>query len=167
MFFVAIGSNLPTKKYGGPFQNAKEAVSHILGIYGPSLHVSQWYETAPIPESDQPWYVNGVVGFETTKSPESVLESLHAIEDSFGRVRSVPNASRILDLDLLASNGDVINWQREEGLILPHPRLHERAFVLFPLRDLAPNWVHPVLGKSIDQMIQALPDGQSIRLIES
>lgn len=89
---------------------------------------------------------------------------LRAVEDDFGRIRAEKNASRILDLDILAY--DALGMEGED-VALPHPRMHERAFVLYPLREIAPEWRHPVLGLSVDQLIQQLPGGQDVRLLEA
>jgi 2-amino-4-hydroxy-6-hydroxymethyldihydropteridine diphosphokinase len=119
---------------------------------------SRWYETAPVPVSDQPWYVNGVARIETDLEPAELLARLHAVEADFGRVRSIRNAPRLVDLDLLAYDDRVIDG--DGGLELPHPRLHERAFVLLPLADLAPGWRHPRMLRTVEELIAALPPDQ-------
>lgn len=107
------------------------------------------------------WFVNAVARIETSLSPAGVLAALHLTEAAYGRLRSEANAARTLDLDLLAY-GDLV---RTEGApLLPHPRLHERAFVLFPLRDLAPRWRHPVLGETSENLAARLPE-QGIRRV--
>ena len=98
-----------------------------------------------MPPSAQPDYVNGAVRLSGGVEPPALLASLHAIEAEAGRVRTVRNAARVLDLDLLAVDDLVMTG----SLVLPHPRLHERAFVLLPLLDIAPEWVHPLLGRSV------------------
>ena len=131
------------------------------------LRHSNWYEIAPVPVSDQPWFVNGVAVVATNLDPETLLQRLHAIEQSFARERSMPNAARTLDLDLLGYGALQID---SKTLTLPHPRLYERAFVLYPLRDVAPRWHHPRLGLTPDEMIAKLPLGAEkprIRLISS
>ena len=117
--------------------------------------VSPWYRSAPVPASDQPWYVNAVAEVRTPLAPAPLLAFLHKVEREFGRVRGVANAARVLDLDLLAY-GDAIADGRDGGPVLPHPRLHERAFVLVPLVDLAPGWRHPMLGKTAAELLQGL-----------
>ena len=82
------------------------------------------------------------------------MDELKAIEEQFGRVRVTKNEARVLDLDLIAANDEVFETEK---LVLPHPRMHERAFVLMPLRDVAPEWVHPILKKPINDLIAALP----------
>ena len=122
---------------------------------------SSWWESAPVPVSDQPWYVNGVAEIATDLDPVALLGALHAIEAEFGRVRSVPNAPRVLDLDLLAYGSTVRTGP--EAPLLPHPRLAERAFVLKPLAQVGPDWRHPVSGRSLSEMLAALPPGQIVR----
>ena len=114
-----------------------------------------------MPASDQPWYVNAVASVATDLTPAALLTRLHAIEATFGRVRSVVNAPRVLDLDLL-SYGDlrVADWP-----VLPHPRLQDRAFVLMPLRDVAPAWRHPVNGETIATMLARIGPEQQTRLL--
>ena len=120
--------------------------------------------TAPVPVSDQPWYHNAVVRVETAQSPYALLETLQGIENEFGRVRTVRNAPRVIDLDLIAYNDNVLD--RPE-LIVPHPRMHQRGFVLLPLRELAPDWVHPVSGARLADMIAALPVDQQAKVMDS
>jgi 2-amino-4-hydroxy-6-hydroxymethyldihydropteridine diphosphokinase len=121
---------------------------------------SRWFESAPVPASDQPWFVNGVAVVETSLSPADLLALLHEIERRFGRERREVNAARILDLDLIAY-GDLV--RTDSPPLLPHPRLHERAFVLLPLADVVPEWRHPADGRTLSAMIRALPAEQSIR----
>jgi 2-amino-4-hydroxy-6-hydroxymethyldihydropteridine diphosphokinase len=111
--------------------------------------VSPFYRTAPVPVSDQPWFVNAVAEVKTDLPPVALMQVLLQVEKDFGRERSVKNAPRLLDLDLLDYAGNAL---RMADLELPHPRLHERAFVLYPLRDLAPGWKHPD-GKKIAGLI--------------
>lgn len=158
MILIGVGANLPSAA-GSPRQTCEAALLH-LGRLGVVIAArSPWYETAPVPVSDQPWFVNAVARVETRLSPAGLLAALHLTEAAFGRLRTVTNAARTLDLDLLAYRDEV----RTGGApLLPHPRLHERAFVLFPLRDLAPAWRHPILGETAENLAARLPD-QGIR----
>ena len=121
---------------------------------------SGWYRTAPVPVSDQPWYKNRVFSVRTEQEPRMLIKTLLDVEAELGRVRTVRNAARVLDLDLLAYNGEIIDEPPET--IVPHPRMHLRAFVLYPLREIAPDWTHPVSGLSVSELIRRLPDGQEI-----
>ncbi|GBR62711.1 2-amino-4-hydroxy-6-hydroxymethyldihydropteridine pyrophosphokinase [Acetobacter syzygii NRIC 0483] len=114
-----------------------------------------------MPPSGQPPYVNGVVRGVTSLSPLALLDCLQQIETQQGRVRSVPNAARTLDLDIIDMDGVC---EKTERLCLPHPRAQERAFVLLPVRDVAPQWVHPLTGQGLEQMVNAV-QGQEIRVI--
>lgn len=121
---------------------------------------SRLYRSAPVPPSDQPWYVNAVARIETDRSPRDLLALLHRIEAAYGRERREVNGARTLDLDLLAY-GDVVLRGGDGAPVLPHPRMHQRAFVLLPLREVAPDWHHPVLGQTVDDLIAALPPDQT------
>ena len=103
------------------------------------------FRSAPVPVSSQPDYVNGVVRMAGRAEPEALLAALHRIEAEAGRARGAVNAARTLDLDLLAIDGMIVDTP---ALTLPHPRMHLRAFVLAPLVDVAPGWLHPGLGQS-------------------
>ncbi len=118
--------------------------------------------------------MNGAISVKSRRTPKDVLEIIHSVEDELGRVRRERWAPRVCDIDLIASGGMICpsveiwrHWadlplerQLEEQpsqLILPHPRLHERGFVLKPLADIAPDWVHPVLNLTVEKMLEALP----------
>lgn len=162
---IGIGANLPSETYGEPLQACDAALEAIAALDGVRIVAkSRWYESEPVPKSDQPWFINGVVRVETDLSALDLLEALHGIEAAFGRVRTVPNAPRVLDLDLLAYGEQLIDG--ENGAYVPHPRLDGRAFVLMPLLEVAPGWVHPVTRMSLMDMIAALPPGQICRPLE-
>jgi len=123
---------------------------------------SRWYESAPVPPSDQPWFVNGVVLVESDLDPAAFLALLHRVEAGFGRVRRRRNEARVLDLDLLA-HGKTVSGGEDGGPVLPHPRMETRAFVLLPLAEVAPGWRHPATGRSVEALIADLPSDQAIR----
>ena len=159
--FIALGANLEHPKYGPP-RRVLEAALEELGRRGVAVRqVSSWYRTAPVPASDQPWYVNAVAEIATDLPADALLAQLHEVEDAFGRVRTVPNAARLIDLDLLDFNGEIAAAGRGRAT-LPHPRMEGRAFVLRPLADLAPDWRHPRSGTSIQALLEALPPDQKI-----
>jgi 2-amino-4-hydroxy-6-hydroxymethyldihydropteridine diphosphokinase len=131
--------------------------------------LSRWYLTEPIPPSGQPPYVNAVaaLGVEppnTEPDPAALLAMLQAIEADAGRMRGERNAARTLDLDIIAmgEGGRMVRTMPDP--ILPHPRAHLRAFVLVPLLDVAPSWVHPVLGRGPADLLRDLPP-QGIRAV--
>ncbi len=157
--FVGAGANLPHPSYASPRETLQAALVE-LDRRGPRvLRYSRWYRTAPLPASDQPWYVNVVAEIATSLCADELLTTLHEIEDVFGRVRSVPNAPRLIDLDLLDFRGETVPPGAGRA-ILPHPRMAGRAFVLRPLAELAPAWRHPVSGASIQDLLKALPTDQ-------
>lgn len=157
MIFVAVGANLPGPDGAGPLQTCRRAAAALDGVAGLRVAgVSRWYETAPVPPSGQPPYVNGVVALDGSATPEALLAALQRIEQDFGRVRAEANAPRTLDLDIVAM-ADLVRAAPDP--VLPHPRMHLRAFVLAPLLDLAPSWRHPVLGQSARALLHGLPPG--------
>lgn len=158
MILIGVGANLPDAAGMSP----RETCARALADLGDGVRVvrrSPWYRSAPVPVSDQPWFVNGVAELAVTDmGPEDLLARLHEVEDRFGRVRRARNEARVLDLDLLAW-GDLV---RATAPVLPHPRLDQRLFVLRPLRDLAPHWRHPVSGRTLDDMIATAPVDQMV-----
>jgi 2-amino-4-hydroxy-6-hydroxymethyldihydropteridine diphosphokinase len=150
MILVALGANLSGLAGATPLETCRAAVRALAELSGLKLEtVSRWYETEPVPPSGQPNYVNGVARLARVPgdpiSPESLLAALLAIEARFGRQRAEVNAARTLDLDLIDMEGIV---RDSPDPILPHPRAHLRAFVLLPLLDVAPDWVHPANGRT-------------------
>ncbi len=157
--FISLGSNLKRDKK----LSLKENLEMILKTFPENnifvKKISNWYESEPVPISNQPWFINAVVKVSTNRSPEELLYNLHKIENLFGRERSVLNASRTIDLDLIDYEGLI----KSDSLILPHPRMHLRLFVLLPMLDIEPNWVHPVLKHSIKELISKYTSNQKIR----
>ncbi len=144
MIGIGLGANLPSDL--GPPEVTLAAALRLMPEFGISvLKRSGFIETEPVPPSDQPNYVNAVALVETDLSPIELMASLLALETQFGRVRTVRNAPRIIDLDLLFYN-EVVMAGAE--LSLPHPRLAERLFVVGPLAEIAPDWQHPISGET-------------------
>ena len=160
MILIGLGANLPTKQFGPPRAALGAALQAIENSGMRIKQRASWYQTAPVPISDQPWYVNGVAELETYLSPMAIIYALLELEKNFGRVRTVPNAPRILDLDLLAYNDEIITGSTPTDLTVPHPRVHGRSFVILPLREIAPNWCDPVTGRSIEDIAKHLPKDQ-------
>lgn len=158
---IGLGSNLALPGIGQP-RAVLEAALAALAERGIAVRArSRWYESAPVPISDQPWFVNGVALLDTGLPPDRLLAELHAVERAFGRQRRVVNEARPLDLDLLAYGDRVADGPQPP--VLPHPRLAQRAFVLLPLAELRPHWRHPATGVGIDDLIAALPADQVAR----
>jgi 2-amino-4-hydroxy-6-hydroxymethyldihydropteridine diphosphokinase len=150
MILIALGANLDHPRYGPP-RNTCEAALGALTEHGLRIMArSRWYRSPPVPPSDQPWYINGIAQIETDLDPAALLALLHRVEEAFGRVRRARDEARVLDLDLLDYDGRVS--APGESPVLPHPRLAERAFVVLPLAEVAPDWRHPVTGANIDEL---------------
>lgn len=158
---IGLGSNLPGRRGEPPKQNILHALE-LLERRGVALkRLSPPYESEPVPRSGQPWFVNAAAEVAPAAAPDALLALLLEVEQEMGRKRRVRNEARIIDLDLLAYGDRVIPGNTgETGLELPHPRLHRRAFVLKPLCDIAPDWVHPVLGKTARELLARLPEGK-------
>ncbi len=160
MILVALGANLSGPSGASPLRACRDAAEALAGISGLRLlRLSPWYVTAPVPASDQPDYVNGVARLEGRLDPAVLLALLQSIEGRAGRIRGAVNAARTLDLDIVDMDGVV---RTGPDPVLPHPRAHQRAFVLKPLRDVAPGWVHPGLGRTVEDLLADLPR-QAIR----
>ncbi len=141
MILIALGANLPSPA-GPPQETLKTALRQLAGRCIPIVKQSGFYRSAAWPNPNDPSFVNAVVALETDLAPTALLAVLHDTEAAFGRGRSVPNAPRTLDLDILDYDGRVEDGPPQ----LPHPRMDARAFVLVPLREVAPNWRHPISG---------------------
>lgn len=158
MILIALGSNLPGP-FGAPERNLSEALCR-LQKRGIAVHqASSFYKTRPEPDTGQPWYANAIAEIVTSRTPPQLLKDMHLIEAEFGRVRTVRNADRALDLDLIAYHDCVL--ETPGGLIVPHPRAHERIFVLEPLCEIAPGWIHPLLRKTARELLTDVQENQA------
>ena len=143
--YLALGTNL-----GDRLANLKHAIASLT----PQMEVrakSQVYETPPWGFEDQPKFLNQVIKANTYLDPEPLLKHLKRLEVALGRTESFPNGPRLIDMDILFFDDVVLN---KPSIVIPHPRLHERGFVLLPLMDIAPNLVHPVTQKSVREMTE-------------
>jgi 2-amino-4-hydroxy-6-hydroxymethyldihydropteridine diphosphokinase len=163
MIVLGIGSNLAGVGFDSPLATAAAGRAALADIGVIVVRHSRWYLSEPVPPSDQPWYANAVISVETQFAPPRLLDALLALEQRFGRRRAERNAARTLDLDLLDYEG---RRYATERLTLPHPRLHERRFVLAPLAEIAPAWRHPISGSSAAELLARLPPGQPVRALD-
>jgi len=172
-YLVALGSN-GAQDIDGTLKFLQAGLRGLSGIATSPVVASRIFQSEAFPAGSGPDYVNAAAIVQSTLEPAQVLTALHQIEAANGRVRDRRWGQRTLDLDLLACDdlvvpdeGTVRGWMTlplddqlrdvPAELLLPHPRLHERAFVLLPLRDIAPNWCHPVLHKTVSEMLDDLP----------
>lgn len=154
LVYLSLGSNL-----GDRAVNISTALDHLATV-GEVKTVSSFYETEPVDFAAQPWFVNCAVALETELMPRQLLGRLQAIEQKMGRRRTHAKGPRLIDIDILLFGTSVID---HPDLIVPHPELHERRFVLEPLVEIAPDVRHPIFKKSMRQLCEALPPGQSVR----
>ena len=156
MILIALGANLPGTDGAAPRATCEAAALALGTIKGlRRVAVSRWWLTAPVPPSPgAPWYVNGVARCEGDIGPAALLRALQALEYAAGRQRPYPNAPRTLDLDIIAM-GPLVRPVPDP--ILPHPRAHLRRFVLQPLSEVAPEWRHPLLGRTAEELMRDLP----------
>jgi 2-amino-4-hydroxy-6-hydroxymethyldihydropteridine diphosphokinase len=158
--FIGIGSNL-----GNPVDNCQEAAEKIAAVPGIRfLHRSSLYRTEPLGPQDQAWFINAVVEIRTVLPPRPLFEALKEIERRMGRSEGAKWGPRIIDLDILLYGQEVI---QEEGLVIPHPELHRRRFVLAPMCELASYLIHPVFGVSVCGLMDRLTDTGRVELYDS
>lgn len=152
--YLSIGSNIGDRE-----QHLRDAIGRLERI-GHVVTMSSFYETEPVEFTRQAWFLNCVAGLETAKAPDELMAALLQIERQMGRSREIKKGPRIIDLDILLFGDTVMN---ETELTIPHPAMHERRFVLQPFAEIAPGVRHPVLQKTIQELLDALPGGQLVR----
>ena len=180
-FLIALGSNISLGKTL-PLEIIERAIVELVKSDINLMSLSRFYETPAYPEGSGPNFINSAVKAEANYSSQEMLRKLHEIEEKFERQRNSRWGARTLDLDLIAMKGQVLPsnevfqyWfdlslseqkaKIPSELILPHPRIQDRAFVLSPLLDIEPNWTHPILNKTVAQLYEELP-GQTKKDIQ-
>jgi 2-amino-4-hydroxy-6-hydroxymethyldihydropteridine diphosphokinase len=152
--YLSLGSNVGDRQ-----AHLRDAIAR-LRAEGRVVSVSSFYETEPVDFTEQAWFLNCAVSLETTHTPELFMVAILEIEQEMGRRRVQAKGPRIIDIDILLISDEVINLP---ALTVPHPAMHERRFVLEPLAEIAPAVRHPVLNKTILELLEALPARQSVQ----
>jgi 2-amino-4-hydroxy-6-hydroxymethyldihydropteridine diphosphokinase len=152
--YLSLGSNL-----GERAENLRTAIARLRDL-GEVVAVSSFYETEPVEVASQPWFMNCAVKLDTEKMPRQLISGILNLEQDMGRQRKQPKGPRAIDLDILLFGGSIVEMK---GLTIPHPRMHERRFVLEPLAEIAADIRHPVLKYSIRELRDALPPGQTVK----
>lgn len=182
IMLVAVGSNRPSAE-GDARETISRSISELSRAGGVIRSVSGFYRSPAFPAGSGPDYVNAAIALEAAWTENEALAHMHAIEARLGRSRAERWGAREIDLDLVAAGSAVqpdiatvrlwmdlpFDEQRKKApgqLILPHPRMHERAFVLVPLADIAPGWVHPITGHTVLEMRDSLPAADLAQVIE-
>lgn len=164
MILIGLGSNLTTEEFPTSSEIVSAALKEMEKAGLEIQSCSSFYETEPVPKSDQPWFINAVASVKTGLNADKLLKLLHSIEQTLGRTRRERWEARVIDLDLLGYNEQVfpslVQWKKagavnlETDMIVPHIRMHERDFVLIPLKEIAPGWKHPVFLKNAEQLLK-------------
>jgi 2-amino-4-hydroxy-6-hydroxymethyldihydropteridine diphosphokinase len=154
--YLSLGSNLGQRE-----AHIHEAIQRLEAA-GKVVSVSSLYETEPVEFTHQPWFLNCAVALETSESPEQLMKTALAIERTMGRVRDQKKGPRTIDIDVLLYGEMVVD---SAGLTIPHPAMQERRFVLEPLAEIAPEVEHPVLKKTVRELLEELPAGQIVKKI--
>jgi 2-amino-4-hydroxy-6-hydroxymethyldihydropteridine diphosphokinase len=152
--YLSLGSNV-----GDRAANLNAAIDR-LGNLGKVMAVSSFYETEPVEFAAQPWFLNCAVELDTEKMPKQLLTSILDIEREMGRRRVQKKGPRTLDIDILLFGNAII---QTKGLTIPHPAMHQRRFVLEPLAEIAPEARHPVFKRTVRELRDALPPGQTVK----
>ena len=153
--YLLLGSNM-----GNSTELLSNAIEQIENKIGPLLLQSNLYATAAWGNTSQPDFLNQVIKVATNLEAAKTLEKILSIEKKMGRIRTIKNAPRIIDIDILFFNNEIIN---RSDLIVPHPEIQNRRFVLTPLYEIAPQMIHPVLNKTIEQLLSQCPDQLAVK----
>jgi 2-amino-4-hydroxy-6-hydroxymethyldihydropteridine diphosphokinase len=155
--FIGLGSNLGDRKSN--LMRAMEILEQRMKL----LKVSSLYESEPVYKKDQPWFVNCVAKFGTILAPKELLEYLHDVEKKLGRERNVRYGPRCIDLDILFYGDEIVE---DHDLKIPHPMIHERRFVLVPLAEIDPDYIHPTYRSSVAALLAKMNSNEIVRKLE-
>jgi 2-amino-4-hydroxy-6-hydroxymethyldihydropteridine diphosphokinase len=154
--YLSLGSNL-----GDRSANLNQAIERLRQL-GKVANVSSFYDTEPVELTSQPWFLNCAVKLDTEKMPRQLMAAILAIEQDMGRQRKQQKGPRTIDIDMLLFGSSIIDIP---SLTVPHPKMHERRFVLEPLAEIAPEARHPVFKRTVREMRDALPAGQTVKRV--
>ena len=161
MIYIGIGSNL-TSSFGNRFKNIELAISFIQEEKIKLIKKSSFYETFSYPNKNDPKFINAVVSVDSNLQPEELMSVLISIEKKLERKRNKKNDPRTCDLDIIDYKKKIMNFKFSNlELTLPHKDLSNRNFVLYPLREISPQWTHPVTKKNIDLLIKNLENSNN------
>ena len=156
LVYLSLGSNL-----GDRSLNLHQAIDK-LGELGEVAAVSSFYDTEPVELTSQPWFLNCVAKLDTEKMPRQLMAAILGIEQEMGRQRKQPKGPRTIDIDILLFGSSIIDTP---SITVPHPKLHQRRFVLEPLAEIAPEVRHPIFKRTVREMRDALPAGQTVKRV--
>ncbi len=154
--YLSLGSNVGDRE-----DHLRGAITRLESI-ARVISVSSFYETEPMEVTNQPWFLNCAVKVETTKMPKQLMAAILEMEREMGRLRTMKKGPRTIDIDILLFGDAVVD---SPELTIPHPAMHERRFVLEPLAEIASEARHPVFKKTVSEMLDALPGGQTVRKV--
>jgi len=154
--YLSLGSNVGDRE-----AQLREAENRLAQL-GRLIAVSSFYETEPVEFTQQPWFLNCAVAIETSSTPEDLMASILRIEEEMGRRRLQNKGPRSIDIDILLFADAIV---QSSELTIPHPAMHQRRFVLEPLAEIAPQALHPMSKKTIRELLDELPDGQTVRRV--
>jgi len=157
LVYLSLGSNLGDRQV-----QLQDALAKLAAV-GRVVATSSFYETEPVEFTQQPWFLNCAIALETNKTPEQLMAAILRIEEEMGRRRVQKKGPRSIDIDILLFDDTIVD---SKELTIPHPAMHQRRFVLEPLAEIAPELLHPVLKKTIGELLDSLPPGQVVKRLK-
>jgi 2-amino-4-hydroxy-6-hydroxymethyldihydropteridine diphosphokinase len=157
LVYLSLGSNLGDRQV-----QLQDALAKLAAV-GRVVATSSFYETEPVEFTQQPWFLNCAIALETNKTPEQLMAAILRIEEEMGRRRVQKKGPRAIDIDILLFDNTIVD---SKELTIPHPAMHQRRFVLEPLAEIAPELLHPVLKKTIGELLDSLPPGQVVKRLK-